>query len=164
MTSSFSDALRVVNSLKAEGIVEDYAIAGAMAILFWTEPVPTYDLDVLVFLPGSTAQLVSLDGIYAWARRNGYPTDAEHVIVAGVPTQFLPAPSKLADEAIRTAAEMDYEGIRVRVVRPEYLIALYLEPSARTPKRQARAAMLLEWPGLSPAELDAILKRHGLTV
>jgi hypothetical protein len=164
VTSSFSDALRAVNSLKAEGVVEDYAIAGAMAILFWTEPVPTYDLDVLVFLPGSTGSLVSLEGIYNWARRNGHPTDAEHVIVAGVPTQFLPAPSKLADEAIRTAAEMDYDGVRVRVVRPEYLIALYLEPSARTPKRQARAAMLLEWPRLNKAELDAILKRHGLTV
>jgi hypothetical protein len=163
VASSFSDALRAVNSLKSEGVVEDYAIAGAMALLFWTEPVPTYDLDVLVFLPGPTGVLVSLEGIYAWARRRGYPTEAEHVVVAGVPTQFLPAPSKLADEAIRTAAEMDYDGVRVRSCA-EYLIALYMEPSARTPKRQARAAMLLEWPGLNQAELDAILKRHGLAL
>ena len=34
----------------------------------------------------------------------------------------------------------------------------------RTAKRQARAAMLLEWPGLNRAELDAILKRHDLTL
>lgn len=162
--ASFADALRVVNSLKAEGVVEDYAIAGAMAILFWAEPVPTYDLDVLVFLPTSPGSLVSLDGIYRWAHGHGYSTDAEHVIVEGVPTQFLPAPNSLADEAIRTAALVDYAGVPVRVVRPEYLVALYLEPSARTPKRQARAAMLLEWPGLNRAELDVILKRHGLAI
>ena len=39
--------------MKHEGVIEDYAVAGAMAILFWTEPVPTYDLDVLVLLPAS---------------------------------------------------------------------------------------------------------------
>jgi len=59
---------------------------------------------------------------------------------------------------------IDYDGVPVRVVRPEYLVALYLEPSARTPKRQARAAMLLEWPGLNRGELDAILKRHDLSL
>ncbi len=50
--------------IKAEGIVDDYAIAGAMALLFWTEPVPTYDLDVLAFLPDPGTPLVSLDPIY----------------------------------------------------------------------------------------------------
>jgi len=162
--SSFADALRALNSLKEEGVVEEYAVAGAMAILFWTEPVPTYDLDVIVFLPGADASLVSLDGIYRWAHRRGYPVDAEHLIVEGVPTQFLPAPDALADEAVLTAAVLDYEGVRVRVVRPELLVALYLLPSARTPKREARAAMLLEWPGLNRSELDAILKRHGLSL
>ena len=38
--ASFADALRALNALKADGIVEDYAIAGAMAVLFWGEPVP----------------------------------------------------------------------------------------------------------------------------
>jgi hypothetical protein len=161
---SFSAALRAVNSLKAEGVVEDYAVAGAMAILFWTEPVPTYDLDVLVFLPAADSSLVSLDAIYRWAEKRKYRSDAEHVIVEDVPTQFIPAPGALADEAIRTAAVLDYEGVPVRVVRPEYLVALYLEPSARTPKREARAAMLLEWPGLNRAELDEILKRHELSI
>ena len=48
-----ADALRIVESMKVHGVVEDYAVAGAMAILFWTEPVPTFDLDVLVFLPST---------------------------------------------------------------------------------------------------------------
>jgi len=48
---AFADALRALNTLKAEGVIEEYGIAGAMAIVFWAEPVPTFDLDVLVLLP-----------------------------------------------------------------------------------------------------------------
>ena len=48
---SFEQTLRVLTEMKSEGVLSDYAVAGAMAMLFWTEPIPTYDLDVLVFLP-----------------------------------------------------------------------------------------------------------------
>jgi hypothetical protein len=80
-----------------------------------------------------------------------------------VPVQFIPSPSALADEAITTAAAIDYEGMAVRVVRREYLIALYLEPAARTAKRRERAAALLELPSLDRGLVDEILRRHGLS-
>jgi hypothetical protein len=160
----FADALRALNSLKDEGLIEDYAVAGAMALAFWTEPVPTYDLDVLVFLPPTGGPLVTLEPLYAWAARKGYPARDEHIFVAGVPTQFLPSPSKLADEAVRSAEVLEYEGIPVRVVRPEYLIALYSEPAARSAKRRERAAALLEWPDLNRELLDEILGRHGFAL
>ena len=57
---AFVDALRALNTMKAEGVIEEYAIAGAMALVFWTEPVPTFDLDVLVLLPTPLGDLVSL--------------------------------------------------------------------------------------------------------
>ena len=160
---AFSDTLRVLNTLKAEGVIEDYAIAGAMAIVFWTEPVPTFDLDVLVVLPPPERGLISLDGIYRWAEARGYAAEEEHVIVEGLPTQFVPAPGPLAREAIASAADIDYQGVVVRVARPEYLIALYLQPEARTAKRRERAAMLLDLPGLDRGLVDEILGRHGLS-
>ena len=149
--------------MRDEGVVEDYAVAGAMAILFWTEPVPTFDLDVLVFLPGSGEGLVSLEPIYRWTAAHGYPAEQEHVLIEGVPTQFLPSPTPLAHEAIETAVTLDYDGVPVKVVMPEYLIALYSEPSARTARRRERAAMLLELPSLNRPLLDEILDRHGLS-
>jgi hypothetical protein len=66
------------------------------------------------------------------------------VIVEGVPARFLPAHNELAEEAVERAVTLDYEGVGVRVVRPEYLVALYLERDARTLKRRARAAALRE--------------------
>ena len=66
--------------MKHEGVIEDYAVAGAMAMLFWTEPVPTYDLGVLVLLPGSPSPIVSLDPIYRWTEaRTGARRDAPRI-------------------------------------------------------------------------------------
>jgi len=159
---SFADALRVLNDMKRAGVVEDYAIAGAMAMVFWAEPIPTYDLDVLVFLPGDEATIASLAPLYQWAAEHGYPAQAEHVMIEGVPVQFLPAHNSLAEEAIDRAASIEYGGVPVRVVRPEYLVALYLEPGARTLKRRERAAALMESNALDRAALDELLKRFGL--
>jgi hypothetical protein len=153
---SFLNALRALEELKRLGIVEDYAIAGAMALVFWTEPIPTYDLDVL------ETPIVSLGSIYQWAAARGHPLDGEHVIVEGLPVQFLPSHNELADEAIEKAATLDYEGVAVRVVRPEYLIALYLEPSARTSKRRERAAALIEAPGTDRSLVQELIHRFKL--
>ncbi len=160
--ASFADALRVLNEMKRDRVVEDYAVAGAMAMVFWTEPVPTFDLDVLVFLSEDESTIVSLAPIYNWSAERGYSTQAEHVMVEGVPVQFIPAHGELADEAIERAATLEYEGVPVRVVKPEYLVALYLEPGARTLKRRERAAALRESPAVDMATLDGLLRRFGL--
>jgi hypothetical protein len=159
---SFTDALRALNTLVDDGVLKDYAVAGAMAMVFWTEPVPTYDLDVLVLLPETPDRLVSLDGLYRWAEQRGFPASDEHLMIYGVPTQFLPSPSPLTDEALREAALVQYEDVPVRVVRPEHLIALYLEPAARSARRRERAALLMELPSLNRDLLGEIMARHGL--
>ena len=162
MAATFADALRALNDLKADGVVGDYALGGGMAVSFWTEPFATYDVDVLVALPPAAGPLVSLGPIYEWARKRGYLSQDEHIVIAGVPTQILPSPSLLADEAIREAATLDYAGVPVRVARPEHLVAMFCVPEARTPRRRERAALLMESPEFDRARLDAILGRHGL--
>ena len=160
---SLEKTLRAVNDLKASGIIDESAIGGAMALMFWIEPIPTYDLDVLVTLPQSTGPLVSLDPIYRWASERGYQAEHEHVVIEGFPVQFLPSFGALADEAIRTAADKQYQGVPLRVVRPEYLIALYLVPSARTMKRRERAAALRESADIDSDLLDELMRRFNLT-
>lgn len=160
--ASFAAALRALNEMKANGVVEEYAVAGAMALVFWTEPIPTFDLDVLVFLREQPSTIVTLEPIYRWASGRGYSAQAEHLLIEGVPVQFLPAHNALADEAIESAVTLDYEGVPVRVVRPEYLVALYLEPGARTLKRRERAAALRESASVDPALLANLLHRFNL--
>lgn len=160
--ASFVEPLRRLNELKQLGIVQEYAIGGAMAVAFWTEPVPTYDVDVFIVLPPTMAPLVSLAPIYEWAAQRGFAVVAEHVVIDGIPVQFLPSHNALSDEAIGTARTLDYEGTPVRVIRPEYLAALYLEPAAQTPKRRERAAALIEVAGTDQALFRDIARRFNL--
>jgi hypothetical protein len=158
----FRQALAAVKDLKRDGVVTEYAIGGGMAASFWSEPTATFDLDVFVLLP-SDQPLVSLSEIYKWARTHGYREEAEHILIAGVPVQFIPAHNALAEEAVTTAADLDYDGESIRVICPEYLIAMSLEPSARTPKRMARVGLLLEGT-VDRHLLNDILKRYSLNL
>jgi hypothetical protein len=159
--NSLADVFRKLNQLREAGVVGNYAIGGAMATLFYAEPTRTYDLDVFVLLPqDASSKLVSLDGIYQWARSQEFALEAEHVLIHGVPVQFLPAHNELVEEAIDTARELAYEGVPVRVVDPERLVALAVQAGGA--RRRERAWQLIELGDLDRALLRSILSRHNL--
>lgn len=158
---SFGLAIAAIEEMKRDGVVDNYAIGGAMAVTFWSEPTTTYDLDVFVIFR-SAGPIVDLAPIYSWAAARGYPSAAEHIEIEGLPVQILPAPNPMVEEAIETAAELDYDGQPVRVIRPEYLVAMWSEGSARTLKRLARAAMLLEEVEMDRELLTKLAERYDL--
>ena len=98
------------------------------------------------------------------ASRNGYAIQQEHIIMGGIPVQIIPAHNALAEDAVHEAATLDMDGLDVQVIRPEYLIALYLEPSGRTRKRLERVATLLEESDVDRPQLDALLKKYSLAL
>lgn len=162
MAADFRGALAAIEQIKADGVIVDYALGGAMALVFWTEPVPTFDIDIFVVMPSTSTLLVSLAPIYRWSETKGFPVQDEHIVFGGIPVQFIPAHNALADEAIAGAVVFEYEGVAVRVMRPEHLIALYLEPSARTAKRLQRVVTILDESEIDRARLNSILRRYNL--
>lgn len=152
--------LEILNELEREGAFSRYAIGGAMAATFYTEPVLTFDLDVFVVLSRGTGQLISLAPVYEALRARGYGEEKETVMIEGVPVQFLPAYNALVEEALDQAREIDYERVPARVLRAEHLIAISLQ-SGRA-KDRARVAMLREQASLDLNLLADILKRHQL--
>jgi len=161
--SSLADVFRELNTLKATGVVRDYAVGGATAVLFYAEPARTYDVDVFVLLESlQSSPLVSLGSLYDWARTRGFELDAEHVLVHGVPVQFLPAHNALAEDAVVSARTLDYDGVPVRVVDPEHLAALAFQ--AGGPRRRERGWLLLEAGGVDRQRLRSLLAGHGITI
>lgn len=158
--ASLPDVFGVLNEMKAEGVVEDYALGGAMAALFYAEPTRTYDLGVFVILPPSDQPIVTLTPVYAWLRARGFEAHAEHVLIHGVPVQLIPAYNELVEEAITAARNHDYDDVTVRVCPPEHLIALALQAGGG--KRRERAHQLLETADIDRALLDEIMSRHGI--
>lgn len=163
MFPKFSDVLLAIENLKQEGLITDYAVFGAIAQLFWDEARPTFDLDVLVLLGGTPGLLVDLGPLYEWARRNGYPAKGAHIHIGEVPVQFVPAPNPLHEEAVREAETLDFGGMPVRVVTPEYLIATWLQPPANSAERRERALRMRDSVEMDKALLDDILERYTLS-
>ena len=161
VVSSLADVFRVLARIRDEGIVLEYALGGATAVLFYAEPTRTYDLDVFAILPADAMQsLAPLTDVYEWAQRQGFALESEHVIVHGVPVQLLLAHNALVTEAVRTARVHDYEGVPVRVVAPEHLVALALQAGGA--RRRERAWQLLQSGAVDRARLRELLSAHAI--
>jgi len=159
--SRLADVFRALNRLRDEGVILEYAIGGATAVLFYAEPTRTYDIDVFVNLRSAHgSRLVSLAPVYDWARAQGVVIDGEHLMLAGVPVQLLPAFTPLVDESIVTARVHEYEGVAVRVVGPEHLVALALQAGGA--RRRERAWQLIQSGTVDRETLSALLAAHGI--
>lgn len=163
MLQNLADVVRALHDLIERGIIEDYAIGGAIGALFWDEVTFTRDLDVFVLLTNESGALVDRSQIYAWASERGYALVQEHIKIGGIPVQLVPALNAVSEEAIKGAALVPFEGVEVRVIRPEYLIAMWLSPPANDQKRRERAARLRESSHVDQASLSELMTRYHLT-
>ncbi len=155
-------AFRAINEMVKAGVVRRYALGGAMGALFYSEPVVTYDLDVFVALGDDPARspLTPLAPIYEFARSRGFAIEREHVVIEGIPVQFLPAPSPLVEEAIEKALLKRVGNTLVRVMTPEHLAAVMVEVGR--PKDKLRLESFFSGGALDREVLEEILRRHGL--
>lgn len=159
--SSLADVFRVLNRMRDERIVAQYAVGGATAVLFYAEPTRTYDLDVFVILNALGNDLLApLSHVYEWAREQGFGLHAEHLLIEGVPVQLLPAYNALVEGALLSARVHDYGGVPVRVVDPEHLVALALQAGGA--RRRERAWQLLEAGAVDRERLRRILTTHAI--
>lgn len=158
---SLADVFRALEEMKAAGVVTEYAIGGAMAALFHAEVTRTYDVDVFVLLPPRPGAIVQVTEIYRWAEQRGFSSQAEHILIDGVPVQFLVADEGLEGEAVAVAETFEYQGAPVRVIRPEHLIALFLR--AGSERRRERIGLLLDAEVVDSDTLDDLLVRYNLS-
>jgi hypothetical protein len=72
----------------------------------------------------------------------------------------LPAATELEKEAVQHAIAVTYKNIQVNVLRPEYLIAIFLRVFRL--KDREKIVRLLEQAEIDQNLLSDILTRHGL--
>ncbi len=153
--------LAVINQLEQEGLIERYAIGGAVAATRYIEPIQTYDLDIFVVLPVSPSGLISLTPIYAYLTQRGYTPQGEGIIIEDWPVQFLPVYDELTEEALAEAIEVEFGSTPTRVLSAEHLAAIMLKTGR--PKDHARLTQFFEFDALNQAILAEIVARHGLS-
>ena len=154
------DTLSEINELRAAGLIGQWAIGGAMGATFYLEPISTYDLDIFVIFEGSPL-ILTLTPIYDFLKARGHAADGDAMMVHGWPVQFLPAESGLLREAVEEAREVDFEGVRARVMTAEHLMAIALQTGRG--KDFARLLTFTEARVAEEMKLREILERHGLS-
>ncbi len=149
--------------MQSDGVIQRYAIGGAVGATFYLEPVATMDVDVFVsFQPEAGSVLISPQPIFDYLKARGGIMDGEYIVVAGWPVQFLPAATPLALEALEQAVQRDVIGVPVRVYTAEHLAAIALQTGRA--KDKARLLQFVEADALDTARFQDIVLRNGLAV
>lgn len=150
--------LKIIKELRARKIIQDFSIGGGIAVLYYVEPLLTYDLDIF-FIPIEDCIDV-LSPIYDYLKGKGYKTHGEHVLIEGVPVQFIPVYNELVREAVLNTAEIKYGRINTRVLGLEYLVAIMLQTNRA--KDRVRLVKIFEEAKVDFRFLRKLLKKFNL--
>ena len=163
MFPTLAPLLRALNDLRARGLVQEYALGGAAAAMWFTEPMYTEDLDVFCHLAGEGPSL-SLAPIYAHLRQQGYLPVAgtahqDSVAIAGVPVQFLVG-GPLVDEAIDQAISVTIAGEPTRIFDLEYVIDIALDVGRVKDRLRIEQLLEVSTRPVDTARLLRIVSQH----
>ncbi|MGI9107920.1 MAG: hypothetical protein ACR2G4_16925 [Pyrinomonadaceae bacterium] len=155
------ETFKVLNRMVKAGVIEDYAVGGAVAAIYYLEPFETSDLDIFIQVSAPGSELMILAPVYDYLRSQGYKAKGEFVYIEGFPVQFLPVFNPLTDEAVSLAQAIKFARVSTRIMRAEHLVAIMLDTGRA--KDYLRINMFLEAGAVEMRSLKAVLKRHGLT-
>ena len=155
------EVIATINRMQDDGVIESYAIGGAVGATFHLEPVSTLDVDIFVNFKGSGDSLIiSPQPIFDYLISCGCTVEGEYVIIGGWPVQFLPPTGPLVEEALAEAVRVMVGETSAWVFTAEHLAAIALEVGRA--KDKARLLQFVEAGGLDTARFQSILERHDL--
>lgn len=157
----FRTVFAELDAAMATGVINRYALGGAVAATFYIEPAATEDIDVFVVLdPPPGKLIVTLDAVFEFLTARGARNDGEHLVISSWPVQFLPATSALQRDALDEARSVDVEGQLVRVLSAEHLAVIALDTSRL--KDKVRLQQFLEWKGFDRQRFEALVADYDL--
>jgi len=154
------DALRALNQVVLDGVIEKYAIGGAVGAAFYIEATQTADVDVFAYLEPTSSGLVTLEPIFDALVKLGGISEEGHVRFGEWPIQILSDATPLIAEAIAEAIDVPFDEIPTRVFTAEHLCAVALQ--AGRPKDYLRVTMFFEQDAVDRVALQELARRHGL--
>jgi len=155
--------LEMMNDLVQNHLLENYVIDDGIAVLYYTEPVLTYDFDVICVFPHSGV-LIDPTPVFSYFKRKGYLFGEEDRInIEGIPVQFIPASEGLVEEAVKNAVNVTISGVQTKILSVEYLVAIMLQ--LNRPKDRAKIDLLINNDEVSVdmPKMQQILTRYELT-
>jgi hypothetical protein len=156
--------IQVLNRMQSDGVVDNYAIGGGIAAIYYLEPYDTGDIDVFIPAVAVTvgeAGLISLEPVYDYLKTLGYLPLKEGVLIEDWLVQFIPTFEPMQDEAISTSRRVTYGETETNIFTADYLAAELLRSGRR--KDHARVIALIEGNRVDMKLFRDIIVRHHLT-
>jgi hypothetical protein len=123
---NFSKIIEILDELKKENLVIDYCLGGATALLYYSTPHFTEDIDIFINIK-QKGLLFSLSDIYEFLKTNYNAKEkGEFILIQGNPIQFLLPGDKLTQEAFDNAEYKNISGKKIKIFSLEHLVAIML--------------------------------------
>lgn len=160
--------LQILNGMVSDGIIDGYAIAGAIAAFQYIEATATEDLDILANIHVVGSGLVTMAPLFSYLREKGYAEfRKEGIVIEGWPVQFLPIADDLDKEAMEAAEDTFYviraddpEPVSMRIIQAVHVVAFAVRTGR--PKDWMRVDQFLNESKVDLVTLKDVLTRHGL--
>lgn len=154
--------IELLNRMQADGVIENFAIGGGIAAIYYLPPYNTDDVDVFISpVVVGEGGLLSFGRIYSYLHELGYHAEREHIRIEGWLVQFLPAAESVQEEAVAQADRVAFAGAYTSMFSAEHLGAELLR--AGRLKDHTRVMALLKSEQMNMEVFHDIIRRHGLT-
>lgn len=151
--------LKLMNGMKKEGLIKDYALFGAMAVAMYDEAISTMDFDMVVAMEQDG--FVNMAPIYQYIVNAGYRMEGLHFIIGDVPLDIVVIkndPNDILYDALKHAQSIKTDIGTAKVFTPDYLAAIALSVGRK--KDYRKVDLLLN---SITSDFSRILKKYGLT-
>ena len=151
----FLTIFKIFNDLKREGVFDDFAIGGAVAVNYYTDVRDTIDIVIYVLTDDEGYSLLWQTLTSMGYRPKGQRIDMEGTLVDMFPVSIHP----IFEEALKDAKRVKVSDTWVKVFRPEYIIATKLV--AFRDRDQVDIHDLFKFTNINIPKLEDILRRYS---
>ena len=157
---NFSIIPTIFEDLKSQGLIEDYCLGGATALLYYSTTYLTEDIDVFVDIK-QKGLITDLSPIYSFLikKYNAKPEN-EYLLIKKTPLQILTSPNTITDDAFKNRKVVKIKGKNINIFSLEYLIAIML--FFGKDKYKYRLATVKKENMFDDKELKSILTKYNL--
>ena len=154
--------IKTFDEMAGKGLIEDYVLGGATALVYYSAPTFTEDIDIFITLKSSSRLILDLSPVYEFLlHEKGCQQAGEYVYIGGFPVQILAPYDSLSTEAFENPREIPFGELKVKIFQLEYIMAIMIQLGKN--KYLPRLSILLEERDFEEDTLNAILERHALT-
>ncbi|HNQ77274.1 MAG TPA: hypothetical protein PK747_06075 [Acidobacteriota bacterium] len=149
--------LKFIERFREKGLIEEWAVSGAIAGEIWGEPRTFQELEVIV----SPSSKDSIDEMQARLAGMGEKDEYSKgkVRINGFTFKIVAAEGIFGDALNAALVKKFPGGMKVKVVRPEYLLVMFLEPPLRN--EQCFTFDFCDYMNLDFSLISRIVKKHG---